>query len=831
MLFDASANADPLAGLDSRPDNPTCLAGDPPTSTPIFVDVFSQTQPFLPFDMRQSPVDPNRWYFVTRAGKVYTFLAPNGTPHLVLDIGDRIGVLNDSNAYASGGSEQWGLVSLAFHPNFETNGRIFLLYNGRQANETFPTSYVASYVSGGDGTAFDRQTEKLIISQPQPTSLNHHFGHLAFGPDGLLYIGSGDGSSNPAISPAQDCGDLHGKILRINVDTAVPYTVPSGNPFVGQANCRPEVYALGLRNPWRFSFDSATGKLWVGDVGSNLFEEVNIVTNGGNYGYPIVEGTQCRLSTPCDTSGMVEPIYSIPRNSVAIALIGGHVYRGSALHSLVGSYVYSLFSRQQLDSLTRNSTTGTWNNETLLSGIGNFSSHFVDRDGEFYGITGYSSAPVIRKLVQDPSAPTDHGIPSVLSATGCVNPANPRQVVAGAIPYSVNAALWSDGAGKRRWAALPNDGTITIAADGDFQFPVGSVLIKQFSYGGVPHETRLLKRHTNGRWAGYSYAWRDDLSDADLVPTDGITKPITTGVGTVVNWSFPSRSQCLLCHNEAAGFVLGPEVPQLNRIATTPYPQSGRIGNELATWAAIGLFDAPLPAPVAMLPALTELDNPVAANPVKARSYLHANCSGCHRPDGPTRTQLDLRYSTAVSDMHACGVEPAAGDLGIPGAKLLVPQDRRHSLIYYRMQLRQPDLDQMPPLGTTLVDGANSKLISVWINRSDACLDVPDSDGDGVADNSDNCLYVPNPDQADSDNDKYGRRCDGDFNGDGIANATDRTQLANRLGVKFGDTPANGWKWSPRYDINGDGIIDADDLAIFDHELAGRPPGPSAMRP
>jgi Glucose/sorbosone dehydrogenases len=829
-LFAVSANADPLSGLDARPSNPTCLAGPMPGPKLKYQTVFPQITAFKPFDLRQMPApgDANRWYFISREGKVYTFLAPNGQPQLVLDISDRIGVLNLSNAYAPGGSEHWGLSSFALHPDFASNGRMFVLYNGRQASETAATSYVASYQLNGSGV-FDRGTEKLIISKKQTNSVNHHFGHLAFGPDGYLYIGSGDDSVQKSV---QRCDGFHGKILRIDVNTTGAYAIPPDNPFVGNPACRGEIYALGFRNPWRFSFDPQTGKLWVGDVGSWLAEEVDVVQKGGNYGWPITEGFICRATGDpnCADPALLPPVYAYPHGTGSVAMIGGHVYRGSepTMQSLRGTYLFSIFGVPDLFSLRQDPAANTWSTEEASFAAANLSSHFVDRAGEFYSLNGQVANPTVSKLVPDPGAMGEEGIPAVLSETGCVERTQPRKAVSGAIPYSVISPLWSDGAEKHRWLALPDGQRATIQADGDFQFPIGTVLMKEFALAGRPVETRLLKRHTNGGWAGYTYAWRADLSDADLVPAAGMTDPGT-------NWHFPSRTQCLVCHTEAAGFALGPEILQLNHISPEPYPQTGREGNELATWASIGLFSTPLPAPVAQLPTMADPSNFRHDYTLRSRSYLHSNCSGCHRPNGPTRVDLDFRYATPPSAMHACNVAPAVSDLGVPGAEPIVVQRIDKSLAYLRMTRR--DSNQMPPLGTTRVDTAAASVLETWIRVRgdvngvpwDACTDVVDSDGDGVPDNSDNCITKYNPDQADMDNDRIGNRCDGDFNNDFVVDQQDRERMIPYLGGSF-DKPHTYGNWHGKYDLNGDGYIDQADLDIFDRELLGHPRGPSALR-
>lgn len=833
--------ADPLSGLDVRPSNRTCVAGARPiAANGVKLDpVFSQLTTYRPFYLQQSLANPGRWYFGTRTGKLYSFLAPSGTPQLVLDVSDLVGALNYDNAYSPGGSEQWGLSSFALHPNFAKNGYIFLQINGRQAGETQVTSMVVRYTlartAAGFGYTFDRSTKFMILSYKQTNpGVTHHFGHVAFGAGGLMFIGSGDGTENvPASRPlvrAQDCADLRGKILRINVNNSTPqnpYTIPPDNPYAGSATCRKEIFALGFRNPWRFSLDQATKELWVGDVGAGAWEEADLVVKGGNYGWPIYEGPTCSgSSAECARTDLLPPVDATAHGGQSAAAIGGFVYRGTAMPWLVGDYIYSIFPRSELIAL-RKQANGSYQRRTLLTGAPVFSSYFTDQSGEIYGITGHGPAPQIRKLVADVPQAAAVGVPLKLSQTGCftavAGQTSPR-IVGGAIPFDPISPLWSDGAAKRRWVALPDGAKVTINADGDFTFPVGTVLIKEFSYLNKPFETRFMKRHTDGVWQGYTYAWRSDLSDADLVGEDGATRTIDNSAKTTIEWRYPSRGQCLECHTEAANYALGPEVLQLNNIRTTPYPATGRTGNQLATWAAIGLFDAPLPAPVRALPSLVNPRDSKYSNIQRARSFLHANCAGCHRPDGPTGKAIDLRFPTRIDATHLCNGVQTAGDRIYPGATILTPQKPSQSAVSLRIHAR--GLGQMPPLGRLLEDTADAAVIDGWINRADVCAVVADADGDGVPNNADNCRDAFNPTQADNDGDRFGNRCDGDWNGNLVADPGDRADLLKRIGTQFRSGPL----WLDKYDLNSDGYINELDLAIFDSELANKRPGVSALR-
>jgi uncharacterized repeat protein (TIGR03806 family) len=237
-------------------------------------------------------------------------------------------------------------------------------------------------------------------------------------------------------------------------------------------------------------------------------------------------------------------------------------------------------------------------------------------------------------------------IPTQLSATGCVSASAPTQPASGMIPYAPTAPFFSDGAAKTRWLALPNGQHIVVENDGDFTFPPGSVLMKNFRLGQTLVETRLFMRHNDGNWAGYTYEWNAQGTDATRV---------VGGKSVMVNgqpWEFPSEQQCLQCHNQAAGRSLGLEIGTLNGDFT--YGATGRTANQLTT---LNTIDTLTPALTQTPAQLTAIPDPAgsAALDQRARAYLHSNCAYCHRSGGPTPASMDLRYTTAISAlrMHA----------------------------------------------------------------------------------------------------------------------------------------------------------------------------------
>jgi uncharacterized repeat protein (TIGR03806 family) len=279
------------------------------------------------------------------------------------------------------------------------------------------------------------------------------------------------------------------------------------------------------------------------------------------------------------------------------------------------------------------------------------------------------------------------------------------------IPYELNARLWSDAAVKKRWMALPDNTTIDIDAENDWQFPIGSVLRKDFYLGSQIVETRLFAHHTDGSWAGYSYEWNASQTDATLLDT-----------GKTVNvngqdWTYPSQAQCLQCHTSAAGRTLGPETAQLNRLITDPSDNAIQI-NQISLLDTIGMFTSS-PGDPASLPALTPYDDATAQPVDLARSYLHSNCSHCHRAGGPTPSNMDLRYSVAFTDMNICDSLPAAGNV-LGATHIFTPNNISDSILYQRMR-EISGTARMPPLGTVIEDPQGLQFVSNWITSIAAC--------------------------------------------------------------------------------------------------------------
>lgn len=344
-----------------------------------------------------SPKDgSNRIFVIEQGGKVKVI--KNGSLLNVpfLDISKKLDGLNI--AYS-----EKGLLGIAFHPNYKNNGRFFVYYSAKYSHPDYDhKSIIAEYrVSDTNPDAADINSEQILMEVPQPES-NHNGGCLQFGKDDYLYIGLGDGGGagdeHGTVGNGQNLNTFLGKILRINVDEKKPYSIPPDNPFVNSQDAKHEIYAYGLRNPWRFSFDRVTGKLFAGDVGQNKFEEIDIIEKGKNYGWRIMEGNHCyNPSSNCKTDKLSLPINEYSHET-GVSICGGIMYRGKMYPSLHGYYFFGDWNGKLF--YLRQDSTANWNrgdvlvNDNSSNDIGaKINSLGEDENGEVYLITQHLFGP------------------------------------------------------------------------------------------------------------------------------------------------------------------------------------------------------------------------------------------------------------------------------------------------------------------------------------------------------------------------------------------------------------------------------------------------------
>ena len=358
-----------------------------------------------------------RLFIVEQAGRIRILVGSTLVATPFLDIRSRV---------RFGG--EMGLLGLAFHPRYGENGRFFVNYTrtGAAGLETVIAEYA---VSAGNANMAATDSERILLTYSQPFE-NHNGGMVAFGPDGFLYIASGDGGAGgDPQGNGQNLSSLLGKTLRIDIDSATPYGIPPDNPFAASPG-RDEIFAYGLRNPWRFSFDRAGGdraggRLFAGDVGQDALEEIDIIVKGGNYGWNRMEGRRCYSpSTNCNRDGLALPIHEYGRSDGA-SVTGGYVYRGASVPSLFGKYVFADFVTGRIWALSELST-GAWRNEELLRSGLNISSFGEDDQGELY-LNDYSGT--VRQIISDGREPRMNAVGPVNAASFLLGDIAPGEIL------------------------------------------------------------------------------------------------------------------------------------------------------------------------------------------------------------------------------------------------------------------------------------------------------------------------------------------------------------------------------------------------------------------
>ena len=631
------------------------------------------------------------------------------------------------------------IYDVCFHPKFAENGYLYLGANGRfgEGRHDF-NSRVLRYTLDRESGRIDPASRRVIIEWQ---SNGHNGAALTFGRDGMLYITSGDGTSDSdEWHSGQDLSRLLAKVLRIDVDQPAngkPYGIPRDNPFLTTEGARPETWAYGFRNPWRMTVDRATGDLWVGENGQDLREYARIVRRGENYGWPIVEGSHdFHQSRPRGPTPITKPLIEHTHAEFR-SLTGGIVYRGAKFSDLVGCYIYGDYSTGQIWAAKQAGGKLVQNVYIAKTTLG-ITGFCETSEGDVL-IVDYRGHG-IHRLERAPAAKQNRAFPSKLSETGLFTDTRSLQPKPGLLPYEVNAPAWHDGAVGERLIALPGQGRMEVTNQGGWNFPNGTASVQTLRLEGRRIETRVLLRQEN-EWAGYSYGWNNEETDATLVSAAGETRQVGAGQ----TWRIPGRTECLLCHSRAANFVLGLSTVQLNRGSQiADWERAGvlsanHVASAKAEWrrelagrnlgegefeAALALVmpsafqrqpaDSPLLAHGAeTLPRIINPQDKSASLHDRARAYLHANCAHCHARNAGGNSRIQFASHIADKDMEVSHATPLHATFGIAEAKILTPGVPAQSLILYRTVLRGPG--QMPPVGTMVPDGEGATMLAQWI--------------------------------------------------------------------------------------------------------------------
>ncbi len=667
------------------------------------------------------------------------------------------------------------LPPVAQIPNldFEGSGRDFdstISCDLRVSQFTVSAANLNTLLTSSDSTALNnarnavKATELPMINLAEQ-GLFHSINDCKFGSDGYLYVSFGDegGQGEPGLNAQKITRDQFSSIIRIDVDRkagnlepnphySIPvnsgtgkanFSIPADNPYVGAnpvyngaailagdiVKVRTEIWATGLRNPFKFHIDPATGDIWVGDVGMDRWEEVSILRKGDNAGWSYWEGNERRTDIlhAIQPNSHTPPVHNYFHANGNNSVTGGILYNGAAYTTLGGKYIFGDFGSGRIWSLTPASGGGSASVDELpVGGVGSVVDFEVDSfTGEIL-ILQHGSAGKIRRLVEGASS---NSFPQLLSQTGAFSDLATLTPNPGVIPYEPNLAFWSDHAKKSRYFAIKNTtDMVGYSRGGPWSFPEGMVFIKHFDMDlnrDAPGtsvkrlETRFLVRNTNGSY-GVSYRWNDAGTEANLVAIGGVDFElnITEGGEThAQKWRVPSRGECLSCHTTEAGHALSFNTPQLNRDGN----MGGSVGNFVELLAGAGYLEGMSDVPVDM-PKHVRPEDTTAGIEERVRSYLAVNCAYCHQPGGGVPPSWDGRLDTPLSlsgILHANLVSEAYHG---PNDSTGVPGHPERSAILNRIKAREAIGDgkfqgysQMPPLASNVVDPAGVALIEDWL--------------------------------------------------------------------------------------------------------------------
>ena len=616
-------------------------------------------------------------------------------------------------------ASEYGLIhSFAFSPNFRNDGSIYLFCNPRSGNPPNFTRILRYQLQIRSGR-YD------VLGAPQVLleweSNGHDGGDLLFGGDGFLYIATGDGSqdSDQYLS-AQDFTDLRGAVLRIDVSEASgdkPYRIPDDNPFVDVPGVRVELYAKGLRNPWRMSMDAKTGAIFLGNSGQDTTESVYRLEKGANYGWSRWEGGRIfQEKRPLGIGKLTFPLIDHD-HSESRALTGGIVYRGGKFPELEGCYVYGDYETGKIWA-AKIDERGVSSVKEIVNSFVNILGFFQTPEGDLMVLSNN-----LFKL--DRSNPKEfqytHDFPKLLSQTGLFESTLNHKVVSSAIGYDVMAPAWNNGANAERFFLLPPGQKAIVTEEGGWEFPRDGVVFQTLTLPiGTKSTTNSLRIETrvfikrDKHWSAYSYLWNGDQSDAYLVEKDGVTVDLVDHFGdriqseSIVNWQVPSRTQCFACHTVHQNTLLGLNTLQIGSCSEVP----DRL-HPMERWQKEGLTVNYGKSHKELTAKLVNPYDTSSNIQDRFRSYVHVNCGSCHVSVGGGNSKIRLSFSTPLESTGLIDALPEHSDFGIHNARLVSPGSPEQSVLFHRM--RSDGVGKMPPMGRKDIDKRALELFEQWI--------------------------------------------------------------------------------------------------------------------
>lgn len=736
-----------------------------PTGTDAYglVDINQDLQVRSPLKIVEKP-NSDRVFVLTKAGDLFEMSFETGYKKQVLDISSR------NNKLGDGGS-----VGIALHPRFgdmdyPDKQLAFIYYKASTTPDTWTHeayNRLSKFTYDHSNQTFIDESEEILIQQ-YDRSPWHDGGGLTFDEEGFLYLSVGDEGYDEfqqASNQRLDGGFFNG-LLRIDIDNdssrshpirrqpkanAAPpdgwwptfsqgYMIPNDNPWQNEnGEILEEFYAIGLRSPYTLHKDPNSDYFWVADVGSSKAEEINILTKGDNCQWPYIEGRNATdiMEKPDPLIGKDREPYHTYSRDFGYCIIGGGIYEGVVHSQLNGRYLFGDYVANKIVSLSNNGGNGEPEINLIIENIGTQPITLPAK----YGVTGiHNVRGEIYITVLGEDSYVNGGIyklegkseiadpPALLSSLGVFKDLNTLDIVDGFVPYTVNSPLWSDGAVKKRWVGVPNDGEhdqaneqIQFSKDDSWTFPSGTVFVKHFDLPMTTDpdgplrkiETRFFIIDKNGNGYGLTYKWNDEQTDATLLGS-GQTKNFTiTEDGEPVfvqRWDYPSRDQCLTCHNKTADYVLGVRTHQLNAEITDdaiPY-----VGNQLDYWNELNLFANSIGAS-SSLPKSYDIFSEDASLQTRIRSYLDANCSSCHQKDGLKEVNLEFRYKF-TKDIGPNLAFPGNSHASDPNRLVITPGDHSTSELWVRDNSLEEN--KMPPIGRNTVDQYYVDSLAKWID-------------------------------------------------------------------------------------------------------------------